>query len=163
MNSLLNLQVGVRLLLVKCMLLVGLVVAELAANAASVHWNRLSFGWSRKNSFIALPGNGDHRRLGRENCALPWEGVARGLIDLARKTRVYRLRCLYYSPSIDHFRVTKYRVSWSGDGLWLSLGFSFLDLLSGKKIVFMEGMPGGVPVIKNRNKHIMCSLTLIRK
>ena len=49
---------------------------------------------------------------------------------------------LYYSSSIDHFKVIKASVSGSGDGFWLSLGLLVLGLLSGMKIAYKEGCLG---------------------
>ena len=42
------------------------------------------FGWSRKNSFIALPSKGGHSRLTPQICVLPWERIARGFTGLAQ-------------------------------------------------------------------------------
>ena len=57
-----------------------------ASTPAPVRSWRQSFGWSRKNSFIALPGTGGHSRLMPQNYVLSWEGIARGFRGLAQKT-----------------------------------------------------------------------------
>ena len=62
------------------------------------------------------------------------------------------MRCLYYSSSIDHFRVMKAGISGSGDGFWLSLRLSFLDLLSGTKTAYREGVLGRVSIPKENTR-----------
>lgn len=94
---------------------------------------RQSFGRRRKNNFIAFPGKTGHSRLMFQNRAQPWEGIVKGFIGLAQR-HSYQLMCLYYSPSIDSFRVIKSGINWSGDGFWFSSGLSFLDIFSVKKI-----------------------------
>ena len=70
------------------------------------------------------------------------------------------LKCLPYSPSIDDFRVIKAGVGRSDDGFWWSSRLSFLDLFSGKKIVYRQGVLGSVPITKENAR---CNVTLTGK
>ena len=66
---------------------------------------------------------------------------------------------LYYSSSIDHFRVITASVSGSSDGFWLSSGLLFLDLLSGEKIAYRESVLQDVSITKENTR---CDRTLTR-
>ena len=48
----------------------------------------------------------------------------------------------------------------SSDGFWLSSGLLFLDLFSGKKFAYREGVLGSIPVMK---ENIRYNSTLTRK
>ena len=68
-----------------------------------------------------------------------------------------KLPTLFFS--IDHFRVIESGISGSSDGFWLSLGLSFLDLFSAKKMPYREVVLGGVAITKD----ISCNTALTGK
>ena len=86
----------------------------------------------RKNSFCFARQRKTQQANASKLCPV-LRGDSEGFYRFSSEDRLL-IRCLYYSPSTDHFRVIKSSFSGSSDGFWLSLGLSFLDLLSGMKM-----------------------------
>ena len=140
----------------------GRAPTSVAENVASVHRHQLSLRdrvlRKRKNSFCFARQRKTQQANASKLCP-DLRGDSEGFYRFSSEDRLL-IRCLYYSPSRDHFRVIESSFSGSSDGFWLSLGLSFLDLLSGMKIACREGVLGSVSITKENAR---CSITLIRK
>ena len=89
---------------------------EASVKLAPIKSWRQSLGWSGKNSFIALPGRGGPSRLRLPNCVLPWEGMVRGLIGVARTPGLLIKVFTFFSLHRSFQRLSRPVSLLSGDG-----------------------------------------------
>ena len=90
-----------------------------AEHSTSLHWCQIeswtwSFGWSRKNSFIALPGKGGHSGLLPFKTALPTrEDLVRSFYtNSSRAGLLIRLECV---QGLRFFNLVSGDLLWNGE------------------------------------------------